>query len=61
MQQIKLTGLRSWGGKNPQHRRYSTRVAEMLQKNLHVFFYAFYRTFKPHWNDPKKKESRKRL
>ena len=58
MQQIKLKGFSSWGGKNAQHCRYSTLVAEMLQKK---FFYPFYRTFKPHWNHQKKKESRKRL
>ena len=61
MQQIKLKGFSSWGGKNAQNCRYSTRVAEMLQKKLHVFFYPFYRTFKPHWNDQKKKGSRKRF
>ena len=38
MQQIKLKGFSSWGGKNAQHCRYSTRVAEMLQKKLHGFF-----------------------
>ena len=40
MQQIKLKGFSSWGGKNVQHCRYSTHVAEMLQKKLHGFFFS---------------------
>ena len=40
MQQIKLKGFSSWGGKNAQHCRYSTRVAEMLQKKLHGFSFT---------------------
>ena len=41
MQQIKLKGFSSSGGKNAQHCRDSTHVAEMLQKKLHGFFSRF--------------------
>ena len=53
MQQIKLKGFSSWGGKNAQHCRYSTHVAEMLQKKLHGFFF-------PVMESPKEKGSTKK-
>ena len=36
-----------------QHRRYSTRREAVLQNELTVFFYPFYRTFKTSLEIPK--------